>query len=42
MKSKLFWGWVVAEVAVAGWFGWQIAKASPKPWARKRPKGVLP
>ncbi len=33
-KNKLFWIWLTAEVAAAGWFGWQIAKAETRPWAR--------
>lgn len=33
--KRLFWIWLGAEVLGAAWFGWQIAKARPKPWARQ-------
>ncbi len=38
MKSKWFWGWLAAEVAVSAWFGWAIASAEAKPWARRKPR----
>lgn len=45
MKSKLFWTWMAIEVGAMFWFGWQVAKADPKPWARKKkrknPKAVF-
>jgi len=37
VKNKLFWGWLAVEMLAAGWFGWQVAKAEPRPWSR-RPK----
>ena len=35
IKNKLFWGWMALEVAGAVWFGWAIASAETKPWARR-------
>jgi hypothetical protein len=40
VTKKLFWAWVAVEVVGAAWFGWQVARAQAKPWARQRPKGL--
>lgn len=36
LTSKAMWTWAAIEVAVAGWVGWQIAKATERPWARTK------
>ena len=38
MKNKLFWIWMAAEVALAMGFGWLVASAQTRPWARRKPK----